>query len=340
MTLFSNTMINIKAKMTVFVLFCTIISSFFLSSCVTIPTIQEERVELTKYPYSNASERPELWVTYYPAFSARVYQPRTNVTFTGKVTSVPELLADVRAVKDHDGAWTDEAMQQDINDMQSVGFAGCLLLLTPEELLDRDRLLRIHRFITLCASRSPRFKIGLGIYAQNRLELGSGNFAQFLQQNGFTGLAHSLTLPPYPPSLLPVIFDARTIRLNQQNYEIEKQFDIRQMRTISDGIGGTVNPSASFRLVRAARCNIGTEGISWKAQHQWIIPRGDGSFFSQSLRKAFLNRTAIICIHSWNGIMDGSFIEPNNYDQQALLDVLYAEMDCLENLRLEAEATR
>ena len=48
-------------------LLCAVMLSL-LSGCASAPSYRGAAHELRSYPYATARQRPELWVTYYPAF--------------------------------------------------------------------------------------------------------------------------------------------------------------------------------------------------------------------------------------------------------------------------------
>lgn len=291
-----------------------------LSACASAPSYRGEPHELRSYPYATARQRPELWVTYYPAFLS---QPTAMSEPTGeRGRAKPRLLSEVRALRDHNGSWTDDAMRHDLDAMQSAGFVGAFLTVRPQDLTDDARLERIRHFMRLAAGCRPVFRVGLCLYADAPLEMGSGNIAQFLQQNGLA--------KPAPSPRLAVIFDGASITLNRQDFREERLFDILVLQP-----DGAFRPQRPIAFIRVGDSGA-VPGIDWRSQAKWPIPRGDGSFLADRLRQSFLSRRPTIILHSWNRLADGSFLVPNTFDGTRLLDTLAAEMDRLETLRLKA----
>ena len=291
-----------------------------LSSCIFMkPSYSGERVSLTQYPY-NGDETPRVIVTFCPAFAL---PPPPQISPGTKV----ELLADARPYRDDGGVWSDEAMKYDLDTMQAAGIQGVLLMIRPSDLIDAAHIERIRQFFALAAARRPVFSIGLYIFSDSPIDMGSGNVAQFLSQNGFAALPSGLSVVKSKSML--VVFDVRKIRLHRQNYQEERQFDIHtwdgKEKFIADSSIAMLRAADNGQVVLAT--NI--------AQHYWPIPRGDGSFLANSLRRAFFLKSPVICIHSWNWFNDGSFICPNTLDFSLLNTVLREEMDALEELRLK-----
>lgn len=292
-----------------------------LSGCASAPSYRGAAHELRSYPYATARQRPELWVTYYPAFLS---QPTAApVELNGeRGRAKPRLLSETRALRDHNGSWTDDAMRHDLDAMQSAGFVGAFLTVRPQDLTDVARLERIRHFMRLASGRRPSFRVGLGLYADTPLEMGSGNIAQFLLQNGLA--------KPAPSPRLAVIFDGASITLNRQDFREERLLDVLVLQP-----DGGFRPPRPIAFIRAGDAGPSV-GIDWRSQATWPVPRGDGSFLADRLRQAFISRRPTIIIHSWNRIADGSFLVPNTFDGTLLLDTLAAEMDRLETLRLNA----
>ncbi|MGN0879052.1 MAG: hypothetical protein ACI4WT_06325 [Oligosphaeraceae bacterium] len=292
-----------------------------LSACASAPSYRGETHELRSYPYATARQRPELWVTYYPAFLSQP-TPEESEPAGERGRAKPRLLSETRALRDHNGSWTDDAMRHDLDAMQSAGFVGAFLTVRPQDLTDAARLERIRHFMRLAAGCRPVFRVGLCLYADAPLEMGSGNIAQFLLQNGLAR--------PAPSPRLAVIFDAASITLNRQDFHEERLLDILVLQP-----DGSFLPPRPIAFIRAGDSGA-IHGIDWRSQAKWRIPRGDGSFLADKLRQAFISRRPTVILHSWNRFADGSFLVPNTFDGTLLLDTLAAELDRLEVLRLKA----
>lgn len=301
--------------------FLGVVVTLGLSSCSSAPAYQGLMRELKRYPYP-AAQQPQFWVTYYPAYLSTPATTTPELPVEEHGRAQPRLLAEVRALRDHHGAWTDDAMSHDLNAIQSAGFHGLLLMVCPQDLTTPTLFARMQHFKRLAASRGLQLKVGLGLFSETPLVMGSGNLAKFLVENGFVASA--------PSSRLPVVYDERSITMNRQNFDEERHFDFRALRR-----DGTFRPAGG--LVYLCAGDSGSNpGITWRSQTSWRLPRGDGSFLKAGLRQAFAERRSIIVIHSWNRFADGSFIVPNTFDGNLLLDVIASEMDALETLRLNA----
>ncbi len=298
-----------------------------LCSCTLLkPHYTGESVKMTAYPYQDAETRPCVLATYCPAFG----QPQSQQP--AQIGRSVTKLSDVRPIRDHAGVWSDEAMRYDIDAMQAFGLSGCLLMLRPSELIDPHHLERIKQFFSICAARRPVFAVGLFLYSDTPLDMGTGNVAQFLSQNGFARLPAAL-VPAAGEKTMLVVFDTRNIHLNWQNFEEEKQF---AMKPWSGDM--VVLPGNTATMLCAGNCGSETE-VTNSAQHRWLVPRGDGSFLANALRRAFMAQNRLICIHSWNWFADGSFISANTLDGTLLANVLREELDKLEELRLQMQMT-
>lgn len=119
-----------------------------------------------------------------------------------------------------------------------------------------------------------------------------------------------------------VIIDTSSINLNRQDFPEEKHFDFRTLQAIGDGV---------CRIPVADAGNVAK--IDWTSQRSWPIPRGDGSFFAVAIRRAFLAKSPILLLHSWNCFKDGSFLVPNNFDENLMQNVLYEEYENLDALK-------
>ena len=292
----------------------------FCSCTLLKPSFPGESISIDAYPYKDANTRPCILVTYCPAFGQ---PPSAQDEIIGaRIVK----LADVRPARDHAGVWSDEAMRYDLESMESFGINGCLLMLRPSELIDFHHVERIRHFFAMCATRRPVFKVGLILYSETPIDMGTGNVAQYLSQNGLEALPAALSVMPHSKSML-VLFDTRNIHLNRQHFVEEKQFDMKEWNGKSDLLSGN-----SFAMLLGGDCGTETE-VTNRAQHRWPVPRGDGSFLANSLRNAFLKQWPFVCIHSWNWFADGSFISANSLDGTLLANVLREELDKLDDLR-------
>jgi len=308
-------------------LFLIASAMMLLCSCTLMkPSYRGEDIVLNSYPYQNAETRPMVVATYRPAFGLQS-SPQTAQLGTRVVK-----LADVRPVRDHGGVWSDEAMRYDLNAMQACGLNGCLLMLRPSELIDTHYLERIRQFFSMCAMCRPVFQVGLFLYSDTPIDMGTGNVAQFLSQNGFAALPAALSTTPDARKML-VVFDTSCIHLNWQHFAEERQFIMKPWNR-----NMVVLPDNTAMMLCGGNCGLETE-VTNSAQHRWPIPRGDGSFLANALRRAFMSHAPLICIHSWNWFRDGSFISANTLDGTLLANILREELDKLEELRLQMQMT-
>ncbi len=299
-----------------------------LSGCTLMkPTYRGENIVLNTYPYSGSNVRPQVVATYCPAFIQATSS--REITVGARVTKLEE----VRPLRDHAGNWTDEAMRYDLDAMQACGLQGVLLMIRPSDLIDTHHLERIRQFYSLCATRRPVFSVGLLLFSETPLDMGTGNVAQFLSQNGFASLPAALRgrdSTALSNSML-VVFDTRNIHLNWQHFAEERQFEMRPW----NGNAGVL-PGGAVTMLYGGDSGAETQ-VSNSAQQRWPIPRGDGSFLANALRRSFVSRSPLICIHSWNWFRDGSFMTPNTLDGTLLATILREEMDHLEELRLKSQ---
>ena len=304
-----------------------IIVSAMLTSCRDIPKT-DHLIDINEIPKASAGYTPKCWILYYPSFQNSDAMPVGTPVY-GKS---PEQLSEVRAVHDHVGSWTDADMNYDIAEIQSTGFDGIMLAVSPEDLVNETRCGRILQFFKLVADARPKLDIGLYIYSKTPLVMGSGNIAQFLIEKGFIS---PKAVPPLPRLL--VLFASEGITINHQNFAEEKQFEMH-FEGSPDGIWtfpSSVNrfePRISNNRCSVAIANCGHKsGISWSAQHGWKLPRGDGSFFRNNIRLAFKQSPRDILFFSWNNFSDGSFMVANTFDNDLFIRIFKEEKKAILN---------
>ncbi|MDD4537587.1 MAG: hypothetical protein PHT80_01110 [Lentisphaeria bacterium] len=278
-----------------------IIVALLLSSCVALPGIRHEGPPLLAYP---SDYTPQVFVLYEP-------YPLTQSWLEG-VVPVPSYQG-----------WTDERMTRDLNRMRDIGLHGLFLCLRPESLADPFVIERISRFYDLVQTAYPGFSVALTIVPPQKMAMSRQNVVSYMRKQGifdaecvlrlsgrpFLGFSEDITLTDRPISDVSIRQWGNEWHVRPRNGDYDQ-----------------VSAHESFIWVCAGFCGE-QRATQKKAMAQWPQPRDKhGDFFRLGLRKAFAAGAAIVCIDSWNNFVAGSFIEPNNYDNDLMCRVLREEL--------------
>ncbi len=254
----------------------------------------------------------EASVSSLPPVSYRIwmrYQPSTDkeAQFRLGVRPVPM-----------DNGWTDLRMQRDLQRMYFAGVGVVFLEVTPAQLLQEEFWERFHRF---------------GEYA--------GEFR----------LQTALFLVPVPDEPVPALERSnllsylRRLHLETLPYYLQEEGGpvvlVQEAFALEDG---EASAEEGIRLLRVGRevpsprlsqesTEVQESGYRWawggrweedpaSGGGQWSIPRRRGTSLKKQLEEARLSGCRILLLSSWNDYREGSFLEPNSLDGEALLQVL------------------
>jgi hypothetical protein len=294
-----------KAALLIFSLFLLALG---FCGCNSLSGLGHERPPVLNYPVDYA---PLIFVLYEP-------YPQTQLWLEG-VVPMPSYQG-----------WTDERMTRDLNRLHQLGLHGLFLCLRPESLAEPFVIERIARFYELIELKHPGFSLALMIVPGQKTVISRQNIVNYLRKQGILDAECILRL-----NGRPCLGFAENVALTDQpisSVSIRQWGNEWQVRPRT-GDYGQVSAHESFIWVCAGYAGA-QAGLQKKMMAEWPQPRDKhGDFFRMGLRHAFAAGAAMVCIDSWNDFVSGSFIEPNNYDQELMCRVLQEEMNELARQR-------
>ena len=245
-----------------------------------------------------------------PAYQIWVrYLPNTDLASQG--------LLGVRPVP-MDNGWTDLRMRRDLQRMYFAGISVILVEVSPLQLSGEEFLARFRRFgeyaseyglsvalflIPAQGAEVPRLERGNLSGYLRRLELGAlpsyfrrGDFPVVLVDEAF-GLSDGVGLPGEGVELL----------------RVGRELPSRQWSPAQGEAG-----EYCWAWGGVWRRQEGKEG----APGEWLLPRRKGEALRRQLQALRESPCQVLLLSSWNDYRDGSFLEPNSLDGEALPQAL------------------
>ncbi len=266
-----------------------LLAAALLSSCVGFDRSRDVK-------RTEASPDYKLWVRYLP-------HTDQEAQFRLGVRPVPM-----------DNGWTDLRMQRDLQRIYFAEISVVMVEVSPEELLQGAFLARLRRFGELANEYQLKILISL---VQARPEapqtLERGNLLDFLER---------LALPQFPAYYLqedgmPVVLVQESFALPGPNPDSHEAVAILRI--------GQELPAYRPEAPRdpALPCQWACGGIApGNGSLRWNLPRKRGNTLAKQLKLLRGTSIKVLLLSSWNDYAEGSFLENNSLDGNALTSAL------------------
>ncbi len=295
-----------------FIRLALVVVVIFLSpSCGVLPRQKSLLPIAPPYP---AGIRPLLLAIYHP------YPDFSNLP--PEVSPLPSY-----------SSWPVSRMERDLERMRAIGFDGALLAIAPKDLADPFIADAIGQFLALASSSAPPaptsapvspFKVGLLLAPSEPMALREENVTRYLESKNLLSSPAVLLLAGKPF----IGFDEKVVLTPDPHSACSRRQLGRDWPAMPSGrdTGQPALGQEGVQWVRVAEHNGGGSPTDWDKLTQWPLPRRRGSAFAEGLRQAFALQAKIIIVSSWNNYRNGSFMEPNTLDQNAMGIVMRNEL--------------
>ncbi len=260
-----------------------------LSSCVA-PSRSEERAE--------PAPDYKIWVRYLP-------HTDQEAQFRLGVRPVPM-----------DNGWTDLRMQRDLQRIYFAEISVVMVEVSPEELLQESFLARLRRFGEL--ANEYQLKILLSLVQSQ------GESPQTLDRKNLVDFLGRLALPQIPAYYLQE--DGKAVVL------VHESFDLADPAPEAPEALAILRLGKELPAYRPRDPQDPTLPCQWACggiapgpgDLRWNLPRKRGNALSKQLKALRGTPTKILLLSSWNDYSEGSFLENNSLDGNALTGALKA----------------
>ena len=219
--------------------------------------------------------------------------------------------------------WPASRMERDLERLREVGFDGVLLAVSPQSLADNFLAKAVVTFQSLAAEQSPVFQVGLLLTPPAPMALREDNVVNYLNSHGMLS----------PNSVLQI--DGKPFIGYSENISLtaapQSGCSRRQLgREWPSLPRGATAPSPDSGLGAEGVCWVraadrGIDG-AWSEPARWPLTRQRAGALTEGLRRAFAAQAKIIIVSSWNHYQDGSFMEPNTFDQDLMFKAMQTEL--------------
>ena len=269
-----------------------------MCGCAGLPADRQTGAEAVPW-------QPTLVVEYYPY---PVWEPE-------------EAVQDIRPVPAYKG-WTDERMRRDLERLVDVGTDVIMAVVRPQALGRAEVSQRFRRFYELAAEASPDLRITIALYIDGDLSIPFDNLAGFLRQQGL--LRHGAAWRPTVDGL-PVLVCPEGLRLDREGgddlkiWRFGRELPVRPQTLEHPGVVSEWN---GFAWVRAGDSGGCDHGASQNWQRAWVAPRQGGLVLASQMTEARRMGCSSVILASWNRFTDGSFVEPNSFDGEKVMETV------------------
>ncbi|MGN0867166.1 MAG: hypothetical protein ACI4SG_05770 [Oligosphaeraceae bacterium] len=254
----------------------------------------------------------EAAVSALPPASYRIwirYQPNTDkeAQFHLGVRPVPM-----------DNGWTDLRMQRDLQRMYFAGVSVVLVEVSPQALVQEDFWERFRHF----GEYAREFSLQTALF----LAPSPDEPAPALERGNLLGYLRRLKLEELNCYLqeegLPVVLVHEAFAL--KDGQSPREEGVRLLRVGREVPSPLVSQDSPEALESGYRWTWGGrwEKDAASSDGKWSIPRRRGESLGRQLEDARRSGCRVLLLSSWNDYREGSFLEPNSLDGEALVQAL------------------
>jgi len=250
--------------------------------------------------------RPEVFLEYHP---------------------FPELtsfgMEDIRPVPAY-ASWPDARMRRDLERFRELGVTGLLLRVQPPRpgTTATTAVRRLKTFYDLAGELAPQLKLALMLDGNEPLML-DASYLKF-QLDIYQFLNHAVAWRPDGGNGVLLCTESISVK------DIENLFDLRLWRfggelpsrplTLADPTLVSFHKGCAWVMAADAGSCAKGAGRNW--QKSWTAPRTGARALESQLDAARRLDCRVVFVASWNCYGDGSFLETNSYDGDAMQQIL------------------